>query len=52
MKNQQILGSAKIGTRGQVTIPKRAREEFSLKSGDIVLFIKEGEKLVIIKEIL
>lgn len=51
MKNPSILGSSKIGTRGQVTIPKKARSEFNLKTGDIVLFIKDNEKLVVKKEI-
>lgn len=51
MKELQLLGSSKVGSRGQVTIPKKARDEFSLKKGDIVLFIKEGEKLIIKKEI-
>jgi len=51
MKNPQILGSSKIGTRGQVTIPKEAREEFTLRSGDIILFVNENGKLVIKKEI-
>jgi AbrB family looped-hinge helix DNA binding protein len=51
MKHPQILGSSKVGSRGQVTIPKKARDEFLLNKGDIVLFIKEGEKLVIKKEI-
>ena len=51
MKNPSILGSSKIGTRGQVTIPKKARDEFKLKAGDVILFIRENEKLVIKKEI-
>lgn len=51
MKNPLILGSSKVGTRGQVTIPKKARKEFELNTGDIVLFIKEDKKLVIKKEV-
>jgi AbrB family looped-hinge helix DNA binding protein len=51
MKNPTILGSAKVGTRGQVTIPKKARDEFLLKRGDVVLFVKEDGKLVIKKEV-
>ena len=51
MKNPLILGSSKIGTRGQVTIPKKARDKFKLKTGDVILFIRENEKLVIKKEI-
>jgi len=51
MKNLQILGSSKVGTRGQITIPKKAREEFLIKTGDVLLFVKEGDKLIIRKEI-
>jgi len=51
MKNPLILGSSKIGTRGQVTIPKKARDKFGLKPGDILLFFSEDEKLILRKEI-
>jgi AbrB family looped-hinge helix DNA binding protein len=51
MKNPQILGSSKVGARGQITIPKRAREEFLIQTGDVLLFVKEGDKLVIKKEV-
>jgi len=51
MKNPQILGSSKVGARGQITIPKKAREEFFIQTGDVLLFVKEGDKLVIRKEI-
>jgi AbrB family looped-hinge helix DNA binding protein len=51
MKNPTLLGSSKIGTRGQITIPKKAREEFNLKTGEIVLFLNDSGKLVIKKEI-
>ena len=51
MKNLLILGSSKIGTRGQVTIPKEARDKFGLKPGDILLFVSEEGKLILRKEI-
>jgi len=51
MKNPEFLGSSKMGTRGQVTIPKMAREKFDLKTGDMVLFIQDGEKLTITKKV-
>jgi len=51
MKNPTLLGSSKIGTRGQITIPKKAREKFNLKTGDIVIFVEENGKLLIKKEI-
>lgn len=51
MKNQVVLGSSKIGKRGQVTIPKRARDEFGLRIGDILVFTKENRELVIKKRV-
>lgn len=51
MKNPTILGSSKIGTRGQITIPKKAREEFNLNPGDVLIFLKEDNKLIIRKEL-
>ena len=51
MKNPKILGTSKIGARGQVTIPKRARIEFELNPGDIILFIKKDKNLIIKKEL-
>ncbi len=51
MENPTILGSSRIGTRGQITIPKKAREKFHLKTGDIVIFVEENGKLIIRKEV-
>jgi len=45
------LGSSKVGARYQVTIPKEAREEFRFKVGDIVIFIRENDKLILTKSI-
>ena len=42
-----IYGASKIQIKGQVTIPKEAREEFNLKVGETVIFVKEDGKLVI-----
>lgn len=47
-----VLGSSKIGKRGQVTIPKDARDKFHFMTGDQVLFIVEDDQLIIKKGIL
>ncbi|MFB6144291.1 MAG: AbrB/MazE/SpoVT family DNA-binding domain-containing protein [Candidatus Nanohaloarchaea archaeon] len=39
----------KIGTRGQVTIPKEVREDEDLEPGDHVVIWKENSRLVIEK---
>jgi len=49
MKNSLTLGSSKVGARGQVTIPKKARDEFGLEPGDVIVFVKEDGNLLIKK---
>ena len=39
---------AKINSKGQVTIPMEIRRKIGVKEGDTVLFIQEGNKIVII----
>ena len=44
---RKVLGSSIITRNFQVTIPARVRKQFGFKEGDLVLFIKYGEKLVL-----
>ncbi len=46
---REVLGLSKITYKFQITIPKRVREEFGLKEGDAIVFIKEGNKLILVK---
>jgi AbrB family looped-hinge helix DNA binding protein len=46
---EKVLGATKVSTKGQVTIPVEAREKFGIEIGDLILFIQDGEKLVIRK---
>ena len=45
----KTLGSAKLSTKGQVTIPVAARNKFNLDIGDLILFLEEDGKLVLKK---
>ncbi len=36
---QQVFGTAKVGDRGQIVIPKEAREAYGIKSGDTLLLL-------------
>lgn len=39
MKNDKFIWTAKIGSKGQIVIPKEARDIFNMKTGDsIILF--------------
>ena len=38
-KGHHIFGTVKVGERGQIIIPKEARELFGIKAGDILLVL-------------
>lgn len=39
--------SIKITTKGQVTIPKKVRDDLGVTTGDIIVFSKKGEDIII-----
>ena len=41
-----VCGSAVLGSRGQVVIPKEARDKLGLKEGDRFLVVEHMGKLV------
>ena len=44
----RIFGTAKVGDRGQIVIPKEARDYFNIRSGDTLLILgSESQGLVI-----
>lgn len=45
---KRVFGTAKVGDRGQIVIPKEARELFRIKPGDTLLIIGEERKGLII----
>jgi len=45
---QRVFGTAKVGDRGQIVIPKEARELFGIKPGDTLLILGEEETGLII----
>jgi AbrB family looped-hinge helix DNA binding protein len=51
-KDKHFFGTVKVGERGQIVIPKEARDKFNIKAGDnvIVFGMDKNEKLVILKE--
>lgn len=51
-KDNHFFGSVKVGERGQIVIPKEARDKFNIKPGDsLVVFGRDkNEKLIILKE--
>lgn len=43
MKNK-FVGIAKVGEKGQIVIPKEAREMFDIKPGDSLVILCDKEK--------
>lgn len=43
-KDKQIFGVVRIGDKGQIVIPKEAREVFGLKPGDSLLVLGDKTK--------
>jgi AbrB family looped-hinge helix DNA binding protein len=43
---------AKVTSKGQITIPVEIRKKLGLKEGDKVLFIEEGEKVIMMNSTL
>ena len=46
--NQRVFGTAKVGDRGQIVIPKEARELFGIKPGDTLLILGEADTGLIV----
>lgn len=45
---QRIFGTAKVGDRGQIVIPKEAREFFGIQPGDTLLILGKQETGLIV----
>ena len=40
----KFVGIARVGEKGQIVIPKEAREMFDIKSGDSIIVLCDKEK--------
>ena len=40
---RRVFGTAKVGDRGQIVIPKEAREMFGIQPGDTLLILGESD---------
>lgn len=43
-KGKHIFGTVKVGERGQIVIPKEARDIFEIKPGDTLLVLGDEEQ--------
>lgn len=47
-RQQRVFGTAKVGDRGQIVIPKEARELFGILPGDTLLILGDKETGLVI----
>ena len=47
-KARHIFGTAKVGDRGQIVIPKDAREFYGIHPGDTLLILGDEENVMIV----
>ena len=45
---QRVFGTAKVGDRGQIVIPKEARDFFGIAPGDTLLILGKSEPGLIV----
>ena len=43
-KDKHIFGTVKVGERGQIVIPKKARDIFEIEPGDTLLVLGDEKK--------
>ena len=46
--SRRVFGTAKVGDRGQIVIPKEARDLFGIQPGDTLLILGEENKGLIV----
>ena len=49
-KAPRVFGTAKVGDRGQIVIPKEAREFFGIEPGDTLLILGKTETGLIVSK--
>ena len=47
-RQQRVFGTAKVGDRGQIVIPKEAREMFGIQPGDTLLILGDKDTGLIV----
>lgn len=49
-KNDQFVGSVKVGPKGQIVIPKEAREMFNIGIGDTLVLLADSKQGIAIQK--
>ena len=48
-QGKYIFGVVKVGERGQIVIPKEAREVYDIKAGDSLLVLGDSKGMAVLK---
>lgn len=48
-KGKYIFGVVKVGEKGQIVIPKEAREVYGIKAGDNLLLLGDKKGMAVLK---
>ncbi len=49
-QGRRVFGTAKVGERGQIVIPKEARDFFGIRSGDTLLILGSDSQGLIVSK--
>ena len=49
-KGKYIFGTVKVGEKGQIVIPKEARDTFGIKAGDTLLVLGDAETGIVVSK--
>ncbi len=49
MKDDKYMGSAKVGPKGQIVIPKEVRDMFGISPGDTLIVLADAERGIAIE---
>ena len=49
-RGRHIFGTARVGERGQIVIPKEARQVFGIAPGDTLLILGDAESGIIVSK--
>ena len=48
MEKDKFVGISKVGEKGQIVIPKEARDMFDIKSGDSIIVLCDKKKGIVL----
>lgn len=49
--SQKYMGSVKVGSKGQIVIPKEVRDIFSIEPGDTLLLLADSDRGIAIERL-